>query len=95
MVKEYFIDCEKLRGRITAHRYLAKALELPEYYGNNLDALYDCMTEKSECTIIFKGAPKLYQKGGYGAEILAVMRDAAEANPQLQMAMAENEDAGS
>ena len=94
MVKEYFIDCSKLRGRIAAHRYLAKTLEFPEYYGNNLDALYDAMTGKGECTIIFKGAPALYQKGSYGARILDVMRDAAAANPLLRMAMAENEDTG-
>ena len=95
MVTEYFVDCEKLRGRRTAHRYLAETLEFPEYYGNNLDALFDCMTDKDECTIIFKGALKLYQKGGYGARILDVMRDASTANPVIKMALAENEDAGS
>lgn len=95
MVKEYFIDCEKLCGRRAAHGYLAETLEFPEYYGNNLDALFDCLTEKSECTILFKGAAELYQAGGYGARILEVMRDAAMANPRLQMALAENEDAQS
>ena len=95
MVKEYFIDCEKLRGRRAAHRYLAETLEFPEYYGNNLDALFDCMTEKAECVILFKGAAELYREGGYGARVLEVMRDAAASNPRLQMAMTENEDAQS
>lgn len=27
------------------HAYLKKELDLPEYYGENLDALYDCLTE--------------------------------------------------
>ena len=91
MVKKYFIDCEKLCGRRAAHRYLAETLEFPEYYGNNLDALFDCLTEKTECTILFKGAAELYKEGGYGARILEVMRDAAAANPLLQMEMTEDE----
>ena len=27
------------------HEYLAEKLDFPDYYGNNLDALYDCLTE--------------------------------------------------
>ena len=27
------------------HDYLAEALNLPDYYGKNLDALYDCLTK--------------------------------------------------
>ena len=91
MMKEYVIDCEKLGERRAAHRYLAKTLEFPEHYGKNLDALFDCMTEKTGCTISFKGAAALYQAGGYGAKILEVMRAAAAANPLLKMSEAENE----
>ena len=95
MVIVYFIDCEKLSKRKAAHEYLAKMLELPEYYGNNLDALFDCMTEKGECTIYFKGAAELYAKGGYGARILEVMRHAAKANPMLKMTTTKKDTAGS
>ena len=35
------------------HDYLKKELNLPDYYGNNFDALYDCLTEMSgEVTIL-------------------------------------------
>lgn len=27
------------------HDYLAEALDFPDYYGKNLDALYDCLCE--------------------------------------------------
>ena len=32
------------------HKALAEALSFPEYYGNNLDALYDCLTEINQDT---------------------------------------------
>lgn len=32
------------------HDYLMEILNFPEYYGKNLDALYDCLTE-IECEI--------------------------------------------
>ena len=31
-----------------AHIYLKQVLRLPSYYGNNLDALYDCLTDIQE-----------------------------------------------
>lgn len=30
------------------HTAFADALELPDYYGRNLDALYDCLTDLAE-----------------------------------------------
>ena len=79
----YTIDCENLLFPDRAHEYLAKVLELPEYYGKNLDALYDCLTEKGPCTVVLAGAEVLRQWGGYGARVLAAIEQAAEANPNL------------
>ena len=42
---EYTIDAEKLNDREAAHEYLAEVFSLPDYYGKNLDALYDCLGE--------------------------------------------------
>lgn len=46
-------------GRCTSkeetHRYLKAKFRFPEYYGENLDALYDCMTDIAEDTeIVFE-----------------------------------------
>ena len=40
----------QLSTREKMHAYLAKMLHLPAYYGNNLDALHDCLTEIGEET---------------------------------------------
>lgn len=34
------------------HSYIADSLGFPEYYGKNLDALYDCLTDIDEPTAI-------------------------------------------
>ena len=42
---EYTIDCSAITDAGGLHDLLAKALNLPGWYGHNLDALYDCLTE--------------------------------------------------
>lgn len=39
------IDGRRMTSVETTHEYLARTLRLPEYYGRNLDALYDCLTD--------------------------------------------------
>ena len=62
-----------------AHQYIARILRLPEYYGENLDALYDCLTEYNEDTmiIIMNSAAILENLGEYGESLLDTFRDAS------------------
>ncbi len=39
-----------------AHKYLREALNFPEYYGENLDALHDCLTELDDVLVQFVNA---------------------------------------
>ncbi len=59
------------------HDYLMEALSLPDYYGKNLDALYDCLTEM-ECEI------ELTNAGEVDEDILDTFRDAADENDLLK-----------
>ncbi len=34
------------------HEYIAEKMAFPEYYGHNLDALYDCLTDIAEPTAV-------------------------------------------
>ena len=79
------LDCENLRQRRQAHQYLAQMLEFPAYYGKNLDALFDCLTELGDCTIELIGSEALIQADGYGAKVLKVLEEAAQANPGLRL----------
>ena len=60
------------------HDYLKEALDFPDYYGKNLDALYDCLTEIS-CEI------ELINSEEVDKDILDTFRDAANENNLLKL----------
>ena len=78
------INCENLQNRKQAHEYLAQMLDFPGYYGKNLDALFDCLTELSDCTIVLTGE-KLLSPNSYGAKVRKVMEKAAQLNSGLKL----------
>ena len=71
--------------RPAAHSHLAERLDLPTYYGRNLDALYDVLTDIGEETQIILEDPAAVVEnlGKYGEALLSTMQEAAEENPHL------------
>lgn len=51
-MKTIELDFKELYTPRHIHEYIAQKLGFPEYYGKNLDALYDCLTDISEETEI-------------------------------------------
>ena len=67
------------------HNYLANQLSFPPYYGRNLDALYDCLTERGEDTMLVL---QNWPEEGPAARFLTVFRAAAAENPHLHIEFA-------
>ena len=85
-MKRIKLDGKKMTDRISAHEYIAKKLSFPEYYGKNLDALADCLSEISEETQI-----KLINTEDFIKNLepqhkgfLRVFTDLSEQNPNLK-----------
>ena len=84
-MKEYIIDCSLMTDRDNAHRYLAQALELPEHYGKNLDALHDCLGELPPCHVTIRNLPALSLLGEYGDILKTVFIDASLENDDFEL----------
>ena len=69
------------------HAALARELDLPKWYGGNLDALYDCLTDLDEETILRVVHPEaLEEKLGQTARGLwRVLSDAEAETSWLQV----------
>ena len=77
------LEGRAMTDRVAAHTHLAQRLDLPEYYGRNLDALYDVLMELTGEIILDDPAAVTAQLGRYGEAMLAAMQEAAERNPGL------------
>ena len=51
-MKRIELDFKDLFTPRQIHEYIAEKLDFPDYYGKNLDALYDCLTDICEDTHI-------------------------------------------
>lgn len=80
-MKHIMIDCAALSDRAALHRVMALELEFPEWYGGNLDALYDCLTDLDMHVVLtLRG---LDAHGEYGRAFQETLEDAARENPML------------
>ena len=85
-MKRIRLDGKKMTSRSQAHEYIMKKLNFPEYYGKNLDALADCLSEISDETEIrITNEDKLIENlGNQYKGFIRVFSDIAESNPNLR-----------
>lgn len=79
----FVLDGGNIGSRQALHQTLAAGLHLPEWYGGNLDALHDCLTETGEPTelVIRNGTALAAALGGYTDALRRVLTDCAAENP--------------
>ena len=79
---QVFLNGNDITNREQLHDALSEALELPEWYGRSLDALYDCLTDLSVPTTIHV---EHWPQEDDLQRALTVIQDAAEENELIQV----------
>lgn len=79
-------DFARLDTADAVYDYLSKELSFPAYFGRNLDALHDCLTDVAAPTrLILTGA-----SSPSAQRFLPVLRDAAKRNRHLSVEVYED-----
>lgn len=81
------LDGALMTERAAAHEYLAKKLNFPGYYGKNLDALYDLLTENSRplCLVLYRTNVMREALNGYADSLINVLKEAAADNTCIEV----------
>lgn len=76
-----------MTDRTAAHEHIQQQLDLPVYYGKNLDALFDLLTERSEPTeiVVSEWTELEVHLGAYAAALIDTLYDAARENAVLNI----------
>ena len=79
-MKIILLDGEKIKSKSDVHAAFAEALSFPEYYGNNLDALHDMLTEgKDEIGVICVNVGALSENlGKWWKSLLRLLHDVSD-----------------
>ena len=68
-----------------AHDALAQALRFPDYYGRNLDALHDCLTDLTDTQLVIEDCALAAGQVENWAGFLQVFFDSAAQNRGLSI----------
>ena len=83
MTKLYTVNLADVTSEDELHDRLGQILEAPEWYGRNMDALHDCLTDLSG-RVIITGSAEAKKHLQERIDLLRqVCRDAMDENPRL------------
>lgn len=79
------LDVRQMRTRDQREEYLKRELEFPEWYGENLDALYDMLTSY-QGSLVFQHSDLMAEdKIEQGKILYGLLEDAQEENEDLKL----------
>lgn len=90
-MKKVTLDGSSINNQTELHEHLAQELMFPEWYGKDLDALHNCLTDPQlETELVLHHSGELLQTlGDYGKAFLRVVQLSAEENPRFHVIVPE------
>lgn len=88
-MKTAYILGQEITDRTMLHATLAQQLTFPDYYGENLDSLYDVLCTQAEpCCIVIQNREALQgHLGEYCRRFLRVLLDASLENNKISITL--------
>ncbi len=86
-MREEIFRMNTLLDREAIHDAFAERFSFPDYYGRNLDALHDCLTDMDEDTriVLDFGGMSARRLPSYPTKLLRVLLDSASENEHLEL----------
>lgn len=82
------LDGRDMDSRAKLHRVLKEAFAFPDHYGNNLDALSDCLFETGDVQVVLRYPEAMINSlGRYGQQVLAILEAQARARSDFRFRM--------
>ena len=93
-MREILLDGSLITDKNQLHTIFAQGFSFPEWYGNNLDALYDCLTDvREETSIKICSFGRLRDNlGGYADKVKKVLRNAEADNRFVHLIIVREEE---
>ena len=85
------LDGAQLQNRKEAMELLGQALALPKWWGCNLDALYDCLTDLGRPVRLEISRREAMEVSAFGRRLLQVLEDAAAEQFGLELSFDRND----
>ncbi len=85
---ELRLNAKIVKTRAQLHDAMAKTFGFPDWYGRNLDALYDLLTSCSNTHFTLENAELIQLNlGRYGDLLLRLLQDAAKENSGFTLSL--------
>ena len=88
-MKEIELNGNRMASESAAQEYLFDMFDFPEYYGDDLEAFYDALTDITEETHVTIINREYMENTSYGSRLMWVFEDAASDNDCLTLAWTE------
>ena len=88
-MKKVTIDGNLIKTKEELHEAFSSQLAFPEWYGKNLDALHDCLTDINEETVIEILSFTLLEEtlGKYCQSLIKALNASSKNNPNLKISI--------
>ena len=85
----YVLNGKVMKSKKQTHIYLKERFDFPDYYGHNLDALFDMLTGYNDSTklniVLIYTDDLIINQPEYGEKLIITLMEASLANDKIQL----------